>query len=103
MLNINRFAIKTAFALTLFSALPAQAANMCNQVWNGTVERLRVQDQANGDTVMRLYLHPGNNSDYAGYTKTDFMADVLMKAKDGDVELTGYTDDKCVIKWVDLK
>jgi len=103
MLNIKGQMVKTLVALSLFTATGAQAANLCNQVWTGNVERLRAQLQSNDESMVRLYLHPGNNADYAGYTASDFMVEVLMKAKDNDTQVTGYTDDKCVIKWVDLR
>ena len=103
MSNIKARLVKSLAVFTLLAAGSAQAGNLCNQVWSGTVERLRVQEQASGETVMRLYVHPGNNADYAGYVTSEFMADVLMKAKDKDVEVTGYTDSQCKIKWVDYR
>ena len=103
MMKFNRLIANTLLTVSLFGAAQASAANLCNQVWNGTVERLRVQEQASGETVVRLYLHPGNNADYAGYTTSEFMVDALHKAKDGQIEVTGYTDDKCKIKWMDVR
>ena len=70
---------------------------------NFDATRLRVQEQASGETVVRLYMYPGSNSEYAAYTTSDFMVKVLAMAKKDQNEITGYTDDKCVIKWVDLK
>jgi hypothetical protein len=58
---------KTLVALSLFVSVESQAA-LCDQVWTGTIERARVQEQATGETVVRLYITPGHNADYVGYT-----------------------------------
>lgn len=101
--NFNSLVVKSLLAATLLTGASAQAANLCGGVFNGTVERLRVQEQSNGDTVVRLYMYPGNNAQYAGYTTSDFMVKVLAMAKKDQNEITGYTDEQCKIKWVDLK
>jgi hypothetical protein len=103
MNTIKSLAVKSLLAVSLLAGTSAQAANLCNGVFNGTVERLRVQEQASGETVVRLYMYPGTNAEYAGYTTSDFMVKILAMAKKDQNEITGYTDDQCKIKWVDLK
>ena len=103
MNTIKSLAVKSLLAVSLLAGTSAQAANLCGGVFNGTVERLRVQEQASGETVVRLYMYPGTNSEYAGYTTSDHMVKILAMAKKDQNEITGYTDDKCKIKWVDLK
>ena len=95
--------IKASLILGLAFTAEAQAYNLCNQVWTGSVERIRVQENINGETVMRLYLYPGNNAEYAVYTSSQFMADTLLKGKESGTEITGYTDESCKIKWVDFQ
>jgi hypothetical protein len=72
MLNINRSIINILLASTLFTAAASEASN-CGKVFNGTIERVRVQEQANGDTIM------------------------LLKGKEKGVEMTGYTNDSSTI------
>ena len=103
MLKINRLITRAAVALTLFSATQSQAANLCDQVWNGSVERIRVQQQASGETVFRVYLTPGNTAQYVGYTTSGFMVDVLLKAQENGTDLQECTDDKCQIVWFDFR
>ena len=103
MFKINRIITKVVVAAALLTAFDSQAANLCNQVFSGNIERIRTQVQASGETVMRVYLHPGNNADYAGYVTSDMMAKVLMAAKNKDVAITGYSDSSCKITWVDYR
>lgn len=103
MLNVKTVITTAIMTLSVLSSANANANNLCNQVWKGEVERVRVQEQSNGDTVMRLYIYPGNNADYAGYTQSSFMFDALTKAQDKAITVTGYTDSSCKIKWIDIK
>lgn len=103
MSKFNSLVVKSLLAMAVFSGTNVQAANLCDGVFNGTVERLRVQEQSNGDTVVRVYMYPGNNAEYAGYVSSDYMVKVLLKAKEGENQITGYSDSSCKIKWIDLK
>ncbi len=103
MSKFNSLVAKSVLVLSLFAAAGAQASNLCGGVYNGTVERLRVQEQANGETVVRLYTYPGTNAEYAGYTSSEQFVKVLLAAKKSQTEITGYTDEQCRIKWIDLK
>ncbi len=89
--------------LFVFASFQSQGANLCDQVWRGSVERLRVQEQASGEVLMRLYVYPGNNSEYAGYSSSYYMVETLLQAKRTQAELTGYTDKNCRIKWIDFR
>ncbi len=80
---------------------PTIAANMCNQVWNGTIERIRVQQTSN-ETVARVYIYPGSNSEYVGYVSSDFMFKAFVAAKEKMTQVTGYTDANCNIQWLDF-
>ena len=102
MLNLKTTIATSIITLTVFASTAVEAGNLCNQVWKGEVERVRVQEQASGETVMRLYIYPGNNADYAGYTESSFMFDALTKAQDKSITVQGYTDSSCKIKWVDI-
>lgn len=103
MLNLKTVFATVIMTLTALASASVEANNLCNQVWKGEVERVRVQEQASGETVMRLYLYPGNNADYAGFTESSFMFDALTKAQDEKIQVTGYTDSSCKIKWVDIR
>jgi hypothetical protein len=102
MLTINRLITNVLLASTLFAAAASEASN-CGKVWNGTIERVRVQEQDNGDTIMLLYAYPGNNADFIGNTKSPLMIDMLLRGKEKGVEMTGYTNDSCKITWADLR
>ena len=107
MLKINGLISKTLITLltglSLLTTVESQAAGHCGEVWNGTIERARVQVQANGETWLLFYTYPGNNADYIGYVKSDLMANVLLRGKEKGESLTGYTDDSCKIKWADFR
>lgn len=92
-----------ASLIALCISSTAQATNLCGQVWHGTVERVRVQEQADNSVVVRVYIYPGNNADYVGYTTSNLMVDQLIKSKDNLHEITGYTDTSCKIKWMDYQ
>lgn len=80
----------------------------CNRIWNGEVKHVKMQQQANGETVMRLYLqqddnhNDANHAEYTGYTCCNFMADALRKAKDKAAPISGYTDANGKIQWIDF-
>ena len=79
MLKINGLIRKTLITLltasSLLTAVESQAAGHCGEVWNGTIERARVQIQATGETWVLFYTYPGNNADYIGYVKSELMGE----------------------------
>ncbi|MCF8008093.1 MAG: hypothetical protein K9K84_11880 [Methylovulum sp.] len=83
----------------LLTPLFAQAA--CESVWSGTVERLRYYDQSGAEKVM-VYIFPGSNANYVGFTSSKMLLDGISKAKESQVSVTGYTGADCRIQWMDL-
>ena len=93
--------LKTIFSLALIISfiLPVTAqANNCGSVFNGQVERLRIY--AAGSKVM-VYLSPGNNADYVGYSTDSNTVKALFEARNNGVSITGYSDEDCYIGWLD--
>ncbi len=102
-MNIFSQLVKVVIVGSALFAGQAYANNMCGQVWSGTIDRVRVQQQNDGTVVVRAYIAPGSNGEYAGYTSNGLMANTLIKGQDGMKEVTGYSDANCQIKWVDFK
>lgn len=84
--------------------LPGAAAREagCEQVWNGTIGRLRVYDQpASTGKKVFAYKSPGSNSDYVGYSDDPNVIKALFLARDNGRALLGYTNASCRIEWLD--
>ena len=74
----------------------------CEKVWTGTIARLRIYDQpaSTGNKVF-VYLAPGSNSNYVGYTADANVIKALFLARDNGNTVTGYTNNQCRIEWLD--
>lgn len=74
----------------------------CEQVWSGSVGRLRVYDQP-GSTGKKVfvYLEPGTNDDYVGWSDDPNMIEALFRARDGGAAVQGFTNERCRIEWMD--
>jgi hypothetical protein len=74
----------------------------CEKVWTGTIARLRIYDQpgSTGNKVF-VYLAPGANSNYVGYSADANMIHALFLARDNGNTVTGYTNNQCRIEWLD--
>jgi hypothetical protein len=85
------------------NALPtATATTMCGTVWTGKVARLRVYDQTGNQRVF-VYVYPGSNDSYVGYSENPNMIEALFKNRDNDTgaALMGYSGTDCHIQWID--
>ena len=74
----------------------------CEKVWSGVIARLRIYDQpgSTGNKVF-VYLAPGANSNYVGYSADFNMIKALFLARDNGNFVTGYTNNQCRIEWLD--
>ncbi|TAN47300.1 MAG: hypothetical protein EPN21_17865 [Methylococcaceae bacterium] len=94
--------ITLATLAVLLTSAPAFAANYCNSVWTGKVERLRIYNQGANQKVF-AYIAPGNNDSYVGYSENPNMINALFQNRNnqsGD-EIQGYTGSDCKIQWLD--
>lgn len=78
------------------------STSSCEKVWKGSIARLRIYDQpaATGKKVF-VYISPGNNSNYVGYSDDPNMIKALFLARDNGNGIQGYTNSKCKIEWID--
>jgi hypothetical protein len=78
------------------------ASSGCEQVWSGRIGRLRTYDQpaSTGNKVL-AYKAPGSNSNYVGYSDDPHIIRALFLARDNGRSITGYTNPKCKIEWLD--
>ena len=82
-------------------ALKATASG-CDKVWSGTVARLRVYDQpASTGKKVFVYIAPGSNSNYVGYSDDPNIIHALFLARDNGNGIQGYTNSSCRIEWLD--
>ena len=82
--------------------LPVAVSLTCEKVWSGTVRRLRVYDQP-GSTGKKVfvYLDPGHNKNYIGYSDDPNVIQALFFARNNDTAIKGYTNKSCRIEWLD--
>ncbi len=74
----------------------------CEKVWHGNIGRLRIYDQpASTGKKVFVYLAPGANSDYVGYTDDPNMIKAVFLARDNGRGVQGYTNASCRIEWMD--
>jgi len=93
--------IKAIFTLALILSFVfpvAAQANNCGSVFEGSIERLRIY--SSGSKVM-VYLSPGNNQDYVGYSTDANMIKALFEARNNGMSVTGYSAEDCYIGWLD--
>lgn len=82
-------------------ALKATASG-CEKVWSGVVARLRIYDQpASTGKKVFVYLSPGANANYVGYSDDPNMIHALFLARDNGNGIQGYTNTSCKIEWID--
>ena len=74
----------------------------CEKVWSGTIARLRIYDQpgSTGNKVF-VYVSPGANANYVGYSEDPNMIKALFLARDNGNGVQGYTNAQCRIEWMD--
>lgn len=98
---MNKFLIFAALAAAIVSP-PTLAANYCNSVWTGKIERLRVYNQGSNKNVF-AYIAPGNNDSYVGSTNNPNMITALFQNRDNQngTQIQGYSDSDCKIQWID--
>jgi hypothetical protein len=74
----------------------------CEQVWSGSIGRLRIYDQpASTGKKVFAYKAPGSNSNYVGYSDDPNVIHALFLARDNGRSIRGYTNASCKIEWLD--
>ena len=79
--QLNYVTKKLILVALLLTPFFAQAA--CESVWSGTVERLRYYDQSGVEKVM-VYLFPGSNANYVGFTSSKTHGSLILKTSSAD-------------------
>lgn len=79
-----------------------RTVSSCQKSWHSTIGRLRVYDQPGtvGKKVF-VYVAPGKESNYVGYTDDPTMIKALFLARDNGNPVIGYTNASCRIEFLD--
>lgn len=91
---------KDAFLPIELQHLAGPDTKVFPKIWSGVIARVRVYDDTHGKRIF-VFLSPGNNANYIGYTNDANMIKVILQAHLHKQVLSGYSTDQYKILWMD--